>query len=230
MQEFCDSGIASRYPCRTIIRSDPDYPAEDATMRFHLTYEGLLYGSSTKSPRAKHKHEIRKVFHRQLKRLWEQTWLSFATYGLWEGGQSIPPNTPLNEALATLYRRGNYRYVPLVREEFSLLCSVDILFLRPGIPGTVLKSADIDARLTIFDALRMPQNDGELGHYLVPDDGEDPFYCLTADDKLFTHVSVATDVLLEPVNDDDRDARLIIDVKISPHRVTMFNLGYAEAT
>jgi hypothetical protein len=64
----------------------------------------------------------------------------------------------------------------------------------------------------------------------VPDDGEDPFYCLTADDKLFTHVSVATDVLLEPVNDDDRDARLIIDVKISPHRVTMFNLGYAGAT
>jgi hypothetical protein len=88
MQEFCDSGIAS-----PIIRSDPDYPAEDATMRFHLTYEGLLYGSSTKSPRAKHKQEIRKVFHRQLKRLWEQTWLSFATYGLWEGGQSIPPNT-----------------------------------------------------------------------------------------------------------------------------------------
>jgi hypothetical protein len=67
-------GISSRYPSRTIIRSDPDYPAEDATMRFHLTYEGSLHGSSTKSPRARHKQEIRKVFHRQLKRLWEQTW------------------------------------------------------------------------------------------------------------------------------------------------------------
>jgi hypothetical protein len=224
-------GISSRDPCRTIIRSDPDYPSEDATMRFHLTYEGSLHGSSTKSPRARHKHEIRKIFHRQLKRLWEQTWLGSATYGSWEGGQSIPPSTPLNEALATLYRRGDYRYVPLVREEFSLLCSIDILFLRPGIPGTVLKSADIDARLkTIFDALRMPQNDSELGPYLAPDDGEDPFYCLIDDDKLFTHVSVATDVLLEQINGDDSDARLIIDVKISPHRVTMFNLSFAGAT
>ena len=106
--------------------------------------------------------------------------------------------------------------MPLVREEFSLLCSIDILFLRPGIPGTVLKSADIDARLkTIFDALRMPQNDNELGDSLAPDDGEDPFYCLVTDDKLFTHVSVATDALLEPINCDDHDAKLIIDVKIS---------------
>ena len=76
--------ISSRCPCRAIIRSDPDYPAEDATMRFNLTYQGSLYGSSTKSPRAKHKQEIRKVFHRQLKRLWEQTWLGSATYGSWK--------------------------------------------------------------------------------------------------------------------------------------------------
>ena len=50
-------GISSRSPCRIIIRSDPDFSAEDATMRFHLTYEGSLYRSSTKSPRAKHKQE-----------------------------------------------------------------------------------------------------------------------------------------------------------------------------
>jgi hypothetical protein len=199
-------------------------------MRFHLTYEGRLYGS-TNDPRAKHKHEIRKVFHRQLQNLWKQTWLGSAVYGLWEKNQTIPDKTPLSEALAGLFRLGNYQFVPLVLKQFSLLCSVDILFLRPGIPGTILKSADIDARLkTLFDALRMPNNESELGGYLTPDEDEGPFYCLVEDDKLFSHVSVATDILLEPINGDDNDARLIIDVRISPQRVTMFNLGFAGAT
>ena len=50
--------MSSRDLRQTIIRSDPDYLAEDAKMRFHLTYEGSLRGSSTKSPRARHKQEF----------------------------------------------------------------------------------------------------------------------------------------------------------------------------
>jgi hypothetical protein len=199
-------------------------------MRFRLTYEGRLLGSSANKPRAEHKQEIRKVFHRQLKRLWQQTWLNTANYGSWNKDQTIPERTPLNEALASLHSRGNYRFVPLVREQFSLLCSVDVLFLRPGIPGTVIRSADIDARLkTLFDALRMPANEGELGPYLTPDGAESPFYCLVEDDKLFSGVSVQTDMLLEPIEGNEHDARLIIDVRISPQRVTMFNISFAGA-
>jgi hypothetical protein len=75
---------------------------------------------------------------------------------------------------------GNYQFVPLVREQLSLLCSLDILFLRPDVPGKAIQSSgDIDNRLkTLFDALRMPQNDTELGPYASPGEGEEPFYCL----------------------------------------------------
>jgi hypothetical protein len=196
-------------------------------MRFHLTYEGPLYGSSTKSPRARHKHEIRKAFHPQLKGLWESTWLNEMRWGVWEG-YSIPDKTPLNEALASLYRVGDYRFVPLVREQFCLLCSLDILFLRPGIPGEVLKSADIDARLkTLFDALRVPGNLGEVGEYKTPAEGDDPFYCLLEDDKLITRVSVTTDMLLQPIAGDQNDARIVIDARISPYRMINANIGFA---
>lgn len=43
-------------------------------LEFKLTYEGRLYGSNSKGDtRAAHKHEIRRVFHPQLKRLWKLT-------------------------------------------------------------------------------------------------------------------------------------------------------------
>ncbi len=44
-------------------------------MQFHLTYEGVLMGSGRDDPRPVHKHELRRVFHRQLKALWDATWL-----------------------------------------------------------------------------------------------------------------------------------------------------------
>jgi len=146
-------------------------------MRFHLAYEGPLMGSATKSPRARHKHEIRKAFHPQLKRLWQNTWLHEMNYGAWPGS-TIEPMTPLIEALASIYAVGKYRFVPLVREEFALTCSLNILFLRADIPGKVLQSGDIDNRLkTLFDALRMPATDLEMAEYASgPADGEEPFF------------------------------------------------------
>src|SRR5438046_2138505 len=120
-------------------------------MRFHLTYEGPLHGSSTGSPRARHKHEIGKVFQKQIKTLWKSTWLHETSFGVWGPDQTIDPATPLDEGLSQLYTRGAYRFVPLVREQFSLLCSIDILFLRSDIPGGIIGSADIDNRLkTLF--------------------------------------------------------------------------------
>lgn len=206
-------------------------------MRFHLTYAGPLHGSNTGSPRAKHKHEIRRVFHQQLKRLWEKTWLNTAKFfdvsnmigfpGLPE--TALPDvSKPLRESLALQYKRGAYSYVPLVRESAALHCAINILFLRPDVPGSIIQSADIDNRLkTLFDALRLPAHSAELGGYETPDADEDPFYCLLEDDKLVTHVSVTTDVLLEPVEDRINDARLFLDVKITPYAVNLENLSYA---
>jgi hypothetical protein len=218
----------SKY-AKVVLLSDSDQAEDETTMRFHLTYEGPLLGSSTGSPRARHKHEIRKVFHRQLKYLWQNTWLHEMNYGAWPGSL-IEPRTPLNEALASIYGRGKYRFVPLVREQFTLTCSLDILFLRADVPGRLVQSGDIDNRLkTIFDALRMPTNDSEMGDYAVgPDEGEDPFYCLLEDDKLISHVAVATDMLLEPIQGTVHDARLIIDARITPYRVTHANIGFAS--
>ena len=205
-------------------------------MRFRLTYEGELLSSSTKTPRAKHKHEIRKAFHPQLKRLWEiePNLRAIKTYD-----RSLPTIEEQNRntqpgwvRLANLYSRNGYRFVPLATKEDSLIAGVEILFLRPDTPGGVLKSGDIDARLkTLFDALKMPSNADELGGYDVPADGEDPFFVLLEDDGLLSHVSIETDTLLEPTPPAKgqflvNDARLVITVHLRPYFVKIDNTHF----
>ena len=53
-------------PERVVLKHDPDCETDDA-MEFRLTYEGTLLGASKNNTRAKHKHEIRKIFHKQLR-------------------------------------------------------------------------------------------------------------------------------------------------------------------
>jgi hypothetical protein len=201
-------------------------------MEFRLTYAGLLMGSSSANPRAKHKQEIRQKFHPQLKRLWEAH-PGIAAQPAWTRAPVLRnPRDPVPrrlEQLAEENRRCGYRFVPLVVEELRLLCALRVLFLRPGQPGTVLKSADLDARLkTLFDALRMPVDAPELGGYDVPGPDEEPFFCLMQDDKLVTHISVETDMLLEPTtpNAGEHDARLVISVELRPYHVIMGNMNF----
>jgi hypothetical protein len=74
----------------------------------------------------------------------------------------------------------------------------------------------------------------DLGTSQAPQEGEDPFFCLLEDDKLITHVSVETDVLLEPTSPQTteselvHDARLVIDVHIRPYSLTMGNIGFGS--
>jgi hypothetical protein len=56
----------------------------------------------------------------------------------------------------------------------------------------------------VFDALRKARGPSELGASTskgqqTPEDDENPFYVLLEDDLLITHVSVTTDLLLQPV-------------------------------
>lgn len=192
-------------------------------MELRLTYAGFLMGSNKADPRGKHKHEIRKVFHRQLKRFWEHHPLLQNAQGF--GGEKIT----LMEQRAQEFAHNNYRFVPLATTNLSLHCSLSILFLRPDVPGGLLKSADLDNRLkTLFDALRMPQNKDELGGYDMPGDGEDPFFCLLQDDALIANASVSTDMLLEDVEGayNKNQARLVITVNIRPYMVTINNLDF----
>ena len=157
-------------------------------MEFRLTYEGLLHGASKGNTRARHKHEIRKVFHKQMLKFWQMhPYLKDAFHAHAFLGR-VQPEKKLFVHLAEQYRRLGYNFVPLVTEELSLSCRVDILLLRPTMPGhVVIQSGDLDNRLkTIFDALRMPNNQDELGGYASPGPDETPFCCLLEADKLLT--------------------------------------------
>jgi hypothetical protein len=92
----------------------------------------------------------------------------------------------------------------------------------------VLSSGDIDNRIkTLFDALRMPQNEAELGGHHAQE-GEDPFYCLLEDDSLIDHAEIEADTLLEPVSRElnRNDARVVLTVSLRPIRVTFENIGF----
>lgn len=176
-------------------------------MEFRLTYEGTLLGATPNNKRSGHKHEIRKVFHKQLLRFWQtHPYLKEAFHAHPFIGRT-QPEKKLFVHLAEQYTRLGYSFVPLVTADLSLLCRVDILLLRPTMPGQVIiQSGDLDNRLkTIFDALRIPNNKDELGGYNEPTADEIPFCSLLEDDKLISHVSIETDVLLQPVSGPAQD-------------------------
>ena len=222
---------------------------ENALMRFRLTYEGPLRPTQREPedhqphPMAPHQHTIRKSFHKQLKRLWSTNRFLrecrvhpkfyAAPYTPADGAMWAPnPDEliPYVDAVATNYHEYGYRFVPLVREEISLMCSLDILFLRRDVPGSVVSAGEIDNRLkTIIDALRRPRNAKEaIG---APDDDEDPFFCLMEDDKQINRLTIEADTLLDPLTNTESDsskARVIITVDVHPYHATNFNLSFAS--
>ncbi len=238
-----------------IIRNDPDYNPKSDVMEFRLTYEGELLASGNRSSRASHKHEIRRVFHRQLKLLWESVahlkdadspdaalerskpYVKSSPRGEPPDALDLARREKINEKravyLARNFSKFGFRFVPLVTQDLMLWCGIDILFLRKGSPGKVFNSGDIDNRIkTLFDALKTPDQREEVGeHYKDrgPDRGEDPFFCLLEDDGLVARVSVETDMLLEPVAGgipSDSDARLILTVKLRPSTLLISNMGF----
>lgn len=196
----------------------PHLDYEGIGVDFRLTYDGNLFSNGD----ASHKHEIRKRFHKQLRRLWEV----HPMLSVWAGVD----NKPAWQEIAEQYHCNGYRYVPLATEHHKLIVSLEILYLRTGHPGGVIRAADIDNRLkTLFDALRMPgPNADELGGYRTPDADEDPFFVLLEDDNLIGNVAVYTDTLLEPTPGMEgrfmnNDARLVINVRLVTNAPVMWS-------
>jgi hypothetical protein len=141
----------------------------------------------------------------------------------------------MHDVMATWYPVRGFNFLPLVAEKFSLLCSLDILFLRRDIPGSALSAGDIDNRIkTVIDALRPPKAPNEfIGRDMqpiIPNSDQNPFYVLLEDDKQVSHFSVETDTLLDPIAEGDADAskvKLIITVELRPLDVSLFNLSFA---
>ena len=78
-----------------------------------------------------------------------------------------------------------FRFVSLVTTSFWLVCALEIFFLRPEVPGSLLlQVGDIDNKLmTLFDALRMPKTPAELPKRTIPASDEVPFFYPLADDN-----------------------------------------------
>jgi hypothetical protein len=155
-------------------------------MHFTLIYTGELKANA----RPDHKHQLRRAFHSQLKVLWQQPPL--VDHKQWYDNSKHPNKVNLNRVV------GAFRFVPLVSPDLNLICELQISMLRPEPPGSLItQGGDIDNRLkTLFDALRIPKNEGELPKDATVALDEDPFFCLLEDDNLITSVSVKTDRLL----------------------------------
>jgi hypothetical protein len=145
-----DRCVKNQPPLRCL--SAKAFEKEDC-VQFRLLYSGRVLGASRTDTRATLKHEIRRSFHPQLRRLWENNEsllgilrsrgdeeasnrifrLPNFDKPLKEEQRQRLENKNLNlargkELVANEWKRCGYRFFPLVTESFCLRCSVDILF------------------------------------------------------------------------------------------------------
>jgi hypothetical protein len=195
-----------------------------------LRYRGPLAATGS----VKEKHEIRRAVHPQLLELCKQEPLfqqaTSAPDALPRGvlkGRVIEVPRPL-KALFYVMELGGFHFVPLIHRPHELVCSLDILFLRRERPGAIVHGGDIDNRLkTLFDALRMPHDEGEL-RGVTPGVPDERFYCLLEDDALITRFAVSTQQLLEPLapNEPPSTVELLIHVTVQATQPMWGNLGF----
>ena len=221
-------------------------PAE--IMRFTLIYDGPLPAQTAHDGRIERKHDIRLQFHDQLKDLWQTRPTLTDEYHAWilsesyrKKGESVPNDQTLSGNPATGPARtaspaqiiepqniGQNRFVSLIRDEMSMICELDILFLRKEPKGHLVNHAgDLDNRIKVlFDALRVPLSDSELPSTAVL---PDPFFCLLQDDRLITRVSVTSERLLEgSAPTSNSHVRLIVNVITRATNLTWMNMGLSD--
>lgn len=181
-------------------------------MRFRLLYRGPLGSNGS----LKQKQDLRRVFHPQLARLWQQEPLiGYPKY--------LTPASEINDT-SLLKTVGAFTFASLVATPLRFLAELDILLFRPSEPGCLVgHGGDLDNRLkTLLDALRVP------GPQEIPkDDGptatETPFHCLLEDDALVSRLTVETERWLEDVSPDH--VALVIHVVTRPTVVTWGNVS-----
>lgn len=196
------------------------WPDEEGSedMQFRLVYEGPLPSAGRGNPRMHEKHEIRRQLHPQLRELvTTHPKISHRLVPM----DGWPENESYTDVIGRMFSRCGFKFAPLIGADVRFLgnvsaCALDILFLRRDAPGGLIKSGgDIDNRIKVlFDALRIPENCGELPVGQPPTADETPFFCLLQDDSLITQVAVTTDRLLTPLSGGHvNDVKLVIHVK-----------------
>jgi hypothetical protein len=227
-------GISSENSRSAIIYSDGD-SFEGGFVQFRLLYYGRLLASSKDKTRPEHKHEIRCLLSPQLEKLWEldQNLQKYRRAMGHRWANTHPEDNALCRAapdddtaiklvgscgvkwLANNWERAKQGFIPLVSNEMGLRCKLDILFLRPGTPGQIIGSGDIDNRIkTLFDALKVPENAQAMGNAQAK---TEPIYCLLEDDSLVSELRVVTDNLLRLPNETElgtNDVFLVVEVSL----------------
>jgi len=185
-------------------------------MEFRLVYEGSLKASGNSARHVKDKHAIRRQFHRQLSNLYDNHYYlsKLKANSMNIRVEGVDVKTSFVEQQAQRFSRCGYRFVPLVQKYQSLICGLDILFLRRENPGDlILQGGDIDNRIkTLLDALRIPDDCNEVDG--SPQEGEDPFFCLLENDSLVTELNVVTDRLLAPLKDGQHQNEVVLVIKV----------------
>lgn len=180
-------------------------------MRFTLNYDGPLPSRGNVASRV----PIREALHPQLDELWDHDPLanirSRSLAQIPEGGQ-----------ISVVKAIGAHVFAPLVCTQLCLLAELDILMLRPEAPGAIMSRGDIDNSLkTLFDSLRAPNNEPEVGASARASSWASPTFTLLEDDRLISRVNVDTDRLLNSPSPDH--VRLTIKVTLRPSRIIYGN-------
>jgi len=185
-------------------------------VEFTFVYDGPL--KTNRSASIEDKQAIRRVFHSQLRLLWQQRPLKDLAGWLQD---DVPKHR-----YSAIRKIGPFAFAPLVTEALCLTAELNIFFLRPEPPGALItQGGDIDNRLkTLFDALRMPKRPSEIPSNDGPLKDEMPFFCLLEDDNLITKIAVKTDRLLKG-SMGDNNVHLLIGVTTKRIVGTAANLG-----
>ncbi len=191
-------------------------------MEFRLVYRGPLPSAGNSNPRAKEKHDIRKILHKQLFQYWQQHPHLKMLLGSGNvfGAPLGDPNNLVTK-LGKSFNRGGWDFVPLVQGNEDLFCSLDILFMRHGPPGgLVTTGGDLDNRMkTLIDALRIPNSlPGSIGTPSSED--PNPVFCLLQDDSQITSLKVVTDRLLFAPEPEEKDHHVMLVIHVHVYKGT----------
>lgn len=204
-----------------VYAADPDFRVGECALKFTLTYEGDLQTGGDKVVR---KHVRRRLFHAQIKRLWEVNSLLKSWALPVDQNYAEPAADVLAKRFGTLQ---GFQFVPLISNAISVEAALHFHVLRP----TTFKgeTRDIDNIVkTLMDSLKKPQDSGEMPSDAYPAEGEAPFFVLLQDDSLVSKITAVGDELLQPVlgkdNIERSDTRVMIDVYIRPNFPSSTNL------
>jgi hypothetical protein len=193
-----------------VLEAWPERDGTEVDMEFRLILRGPLPPNGRKGI-AEDKHRIRRALHPQLRAFWHQ----HPVLSRRIEPNPNDPNASLVQLHAENYSRCGFRFVPLVTLDSA--CALDILILRRQDPYKVFTGSgagDLDGRVkTLLDGLRMPQQCSELGGN-TPEEGEDPFYVLMADDSVIYDINITTDRLFVPPEPGEAERDIVAVIKV----------------